>query len=119
MGTTNVMIWIEVEDEDAALEVSEQVGELLEAHVVRPGIRLKGIVQEAPEAACGLACEGPRRIQGFIDGEPTSDIYVVTTGGERIGILQFLRQDGNRSVKGRSIKIEVIPPGAGCNTCSV
>lgn len=113
MGITNVMVWIEAKDEDMALEISEELSELFEAHVVRPGVRVRGITQERPVAACGLACEGPRRLQGTIEGEPATDIYVMTPTGERTGILQFLREDGNPKVGGRRVTIE-LDAGVGC-----
>lgn len=118
MGTTNVLIWIEVEDEETALDVSEQVADLLETYVVRKGVRVKGITQEAPDAACGLACEGPRRIQGVIEEEPANDIFLHTVSGERIGLLEFLRKDGTPSVAGRAIKVEVLQRPTDCTNCS-
>lgn len=119
MGITNVMVWIEVQDEDEALDVSEQVSEILDAQIVRPGVQLRGVTQERPEAACGLACDGSRRLQGTIEGEPGRDIYIVTAGGQRIGILEFLRQGGDLSVEGVAIKLEAGPPASVCSSCSV
>lgn len=126
MGIMNVMVWIEVQKEDEALDVSEQISELIDAQIVRPGVQLRGITQERPEAACGLACDGSRRLQGTIDGEPNGDIYVITPGGQRIGILEFLRQSGGLDVKstnglsidGVIIKLEAGPPASACESCS-
>ncbi|MBI4320434.1 MAG: hypothetical protein HY675_18245 [Chloroflexi bacterium] len=108
MPITDVKVWLQVANGDLAMEVSEQLADLIDASIVRPGVQLRGITQERPSAACGEACEGPRRIEGTITIAPSGDILICTDGGRQIGLADFLREDCRGKAEGSRIAVEVL-----------
>ena len=109
MPAVDVKVWLQVADSDLAMEVSEQVAEVIDANVVRPGVQLRGVTRERPQAACGQPCDGPRRLEGTITIDPSGEVWLCTAEGRQVGLLEFLREDGNNHVLGRRIAIEALP----------